>query len=47
MRIEPGDHAGDRVRDELLLVDLLDVIALHHAEHGGELLQFFEWERGQ
>ena len=42
MRVEAGDHAGDGIGDELLLVDRLDVVGLDHAEHRGELLQFFE-----
>ena len=32
----------DRVADELLLVDRLDVVALDHAEHRRELLQLLE-----
>ena len=45
MRVEAGDHAGDGVGDQLLLVDRLDVVALDHAEHGGELLQLLERQR--
>ena len=45
VRVQPGDHAGDGVADELLLVDLLDIVALDHAEDGGELLQFFQRQR--
>jgi hypothetical protein len=35
MRVQPGDHAGDGVVDELLLVDRLDVFGLDDVEHGG------------
>ena len=31
VRIEAGDHAADRVVDQLLLVDRLDVVGLDHA----------------
>ena len=47
VRVEPGDHAGDGVGDQLLLVDRLDVVALDHAEHGGELLQLLQRQRRQ
>ena len=42
VRVEAGHHATDRVGDQLLLVDRLDVVALDHAKDGGELLQLFE-----
>jgi hypothetical protein len=42
MGIEPGDHAADRVADQLLFVDRVDVVALDHAEDGRHLLQLFE-----
>ena len=38
MRVEPGDHAGDGIGDQFLFVDRFHVVALDHAEHGGELL---------
>ena len=48
VRIQPGDHAGNGVADQLLLVDRFDVIALDHAEHRRQLLQFFQrqWRQG-
>jgi hypothetical protein len=42
VRVQAGDHAGDRVGDQLLLVHRLDVVGLDHAEHRGQLLQFFQ-----
>src|SRR5690606_38523282 len=45
VRVQPGDHAGDGVGDELLLVHRLDIVALDHAEHRGELLQLFQRQR--
>ena len=46
MRVEAGDHAGDRIGDELLLVDRFHIVALDHAEHRSELLHLLEWQRG-
>ena len=46
MRVEAGDHAADRVADELLLVDRLDVVALDHAEDRRELLKLFDGQAG-
>jgi hypothetical protein len=37
----------DGVGDELLFVHRLDVVALDHAEDGGELLQLFQRQRRQ
>jgi hypothetical protein len=42
VRVEAGHHAADRVGDQLLLVDRLDVIGLHQAEHVGQLLHFLQ-----
>ena len=41
----PATMPRDGVGDQLLLVDRLDVVALDHAEDGGQLLQFFERQR--
>ena len=45
MRIEPGDHAGDGVGDQFLLVHRLDILGLDAVEDGGQLLHFFERQR--
>ena len=45
MRVKAGDHASDGIADEFLLVHGLDVVALDHAEHSGQLLQFFQGQR--
>ena len=42
MRIKAGDHAGDGVADEFLVVGGLDIAALYHAVNRGELLQFLQ-----
>ena len=47
MRVQAGHHAGNGVGDQLLLVDRLDVVALDHAEHRRQLLQFLQRQRRQ
>ena len=46
MRVEVGDHASDGVIDEFFLIHRFDVVALDHAEDGGQLLQLFQGQRG-
>ena len=33
MRIEPGEHAVDRRRDELVVIGFLDIIGAHPLVH--------------
>ena len=45
MRIEAVDHAIDRLADELVVGNGLDIIALDPAEHGRKELQVIKWNR--
>src|SRR5207244_9511911 len=45
MRIEAGEHAVDRLGDELLVLDRLDVVGLDRAEHFGERPQLLDRQR--
>src|SRR5258706_14131786 len=45
MRIEPGQHARDRLADQLFVIDRLDIVALDRVEHVGQLANFFERNR--
>jgi hypothetical protein len=47
MRVQPGNHAGDGVVDELFLIDRLNVLGLDDLEDGAELLHLFNWQRCQ
>ncbi|CFW40747.1 Uncharacterised protein [Bordetella pertussis] len=42
MRVQVGHHAGDRVADQRLVVDRLDIVVLDGREHIAELPQFIE-----
>ena len=46
MRIQAGHHATDGFGDQFLLVNGLHVVTFDHAEHGCQLLQFLERQRG-
>ena len=46
VRVEAGHHAADRVADELLFVDRLDIVALDHAEDSRELLKLLDGQAG-
>ena len=45
VRIEAGQHAVDRLGDELLVFDGLDVVALDRPEHFGERAQLVDRQR--
>ena len=45
MRVEPGQHAVDRLGDEFLVFDRLDVVALDAGEHIGKGAQFLDRQR--
>jgi hypothetical protein len=45
MRVERIHHAGDGVRQQLLVVDLLDIIALDQGVHVGQLAQLVQRQR--
>ena len=45
VRIEAGQHAVDRLGDELLVLDRLDIVALDRAEHLGKRAQFVHRQR--
>ena len=42
MGIQARDHARDGVVDEFFLIDGFDIVGFDHAEHLGQLLEFFE-----
>jgi len=42
MRIERGDHAADRFRQQLFIFHRLDVVGLDQAIHVGQLAQLVE-----
>ncbi len=46
VRVEAGEHAVDRLGDELLVLDRLDVVGLDRAEHLGERAQLLDRQRG-
>ncbi len=45
MRVEARQHAVDRLGDETLVLDRLDVVALDRAEHLGERAQLLDGQR--
>ncbi len=44
MRIEPGEHARDRLVHQLLVIDRLDVIGFYRAENIGKGANLFKWD---
>ncbi len=46
MRIEAGQHAGDRGLDQLAVVGLLDIVAAHALEHVAEQIELAIGVRG-
>ena len=47
VRIEAGEHAGDRFGNEFFVFDRLDVVALDATENFGECAQLFDGQRSQ
>ena len=47
VRVQPGHHACDGVADEFFLVHTFNVVALDHAKHRCQLLQFFQRQGAQ
>ena len=45
MRVESGEHAAHRVLEQLVVLDRLDVVALHAIEDLDEGLQILERQR--
>ena len=47
MRIEPAQHSADRMRDQLLVIDRLDIALLDGIEDIGERTQLLDGKRRQ
>ena len=45
MRIETGDHAAHRILEQLVIIDVIDVVALHALEYLGEQVRLFPGQR--
>ena len=45
MRVQTGQHAGDRLLHQLAILDRLDVVGLDGAEHLGELADLLQRNR--